>query len=535
MRLPLSAVSLLLCLSAALPAQPLDPARLLQPLTDNWPTFNGDYSGRRYSQLKQIDSNNVKDLGMAWVARTDVGPGENPFGVQIKSTPLMVDGILYVTMPDHTWALDAHTGREIWHFRWETKGGIHIGNRGVAIYRNSVYFETPDNYLICLNKATGKLRWSVEIADVKQQYFSTPAPLVVGEQLIVGVGGDSLDVPGFLEARSPEDGKVLWRWNTSPKPGEPGSETWPNPEAMAHGGGMTWMPGTYDPKLNLLYWATGNPNPVHAGQGRVGSDLWTCSIVALKADTGKLVWYFQTSPHDTHDWDGVNTPVIFDADFQGKPRKLLAQAARNGYFFLLDRETGKNLISKPYISINWSKGLDERGQPIPNPDKDPKTDGTLVSPNGTGGTNWQSPAFNPDTGLLYVSAVESHSVYYLTDTDEKPEGYGGRESSVFAKSSLRAIDYQTGDVRWTHTFPGPGGSISNLLTTAGNLLFSGDPSKNLIAFDPKNGKPLWHVKLQANVSNPPITYVLDGKQYLLAGAGDHLYAFTLPDKGVGLQ
>jgi len=192
-------------------------------------------------------------------------------------------------------------------------------------------------------------------------------------------------------------------------------------------------------------------------------------------------------------------------------------------------ETGKNLISKPYISINWSKGLDERGQPIPNPDKDPKTDGTLVSPNGTGGTNWQSPAFNPDTGLLYVSAVESHSVYYLTDTDDKPEGYGGRESSVFAKSSLRAIDFQTGDVRWSHTFPGPGGNIANLLTTAGNLLFSGDPSKNLIAFDPKNGKPLWHVRLLTSVSNPPITYSLDGKQYVVAGAGDHVYAFTLPD------
>lgn len=334
---------LLLCTAAGVFAQPVDPATFLRPLKDSWPIFNGDYSGRRYSELKQINSGNVNKLGLAWVARADIGGGSNPFGAQIKGTPIMIDGILYVTMPDHVWAFDARTGREIWHYKWETHGGIHIGNRGVAVYRDNVLVEMPDNYLVCLNRLTGKVKWSVEIADVKQQYFSTPAPLVIGEQVIVGVGGDSLDVPGFLESRNPEDGKLIWRWNTAPKPGEPGSETWPNPEAMSHGGGMTWMPGTYDPKLGLLYWATGNPNPVHAGQGRVGSDLYTCSIVALKVDTGKLVWYFQTSPHDTHDWDGTNTPVLIDGMYQGKPRKLLAQAARNGYFFLLDRETGKNL------------------------------------------------------------------------------------------------------------------------------------------------------------------------------------------------
>jgi acido-empty-quinoprotein group A len=514
----------LLLTSLALYGQPLDPAKLLQQPTDTWPTFNGDYSGRRFSPLKQINAKNVRNLTLAWSARADVGPG-----LQIKGTPLEINGVLYYTLPDHTWAIDARTGRQLWHFKWETTGGIHIGNRGVGVYGNWLFFETPDNFLISLDKNTGKLRWSVEIADVKRQYFSTPAPIVVGNHVLVGVGGDSLDVPGFLEARDPETGKVQWRWDSAPRPGELGADTWPNPEAMGHGGGMTWFPGTYDPQLNLLYWGTGNPNPVHAGQGRLGSNLWTCSIVALNADTGKLVWWFQMSPHDTHDWDGVQTPVLIDAEVDGKPRKLLAQANRNGFFFVLDRVTGKNVLSKPFVDLNWSKGLDAKGQPIPDPEKDPQTNGSFVNPSGNGGTNWPSPSFDPDTGLFYVSAVDSYSVYYLTDTDPKPEGYGGRENAVFTRSSLKAIDYKTGNVRWTHPFAGQGGNIFSLLTTAGGLLFSGDPSHNFIAFDPLTGKPLWHVRLAESLNNAPMTYMLDGRQYLVVAGGDELYAFTLPE------
>jgi alcohol dehydrogenase (cytochrome c) len=291
---------------------------------------------------------------------------------------------------------------------------------------------------------------------------------------------------------------------------------------------MTWLPGTYDPQLNLIYWGTGNPNPVHAGQGRLGDNLWTCSIVALNADTGKLVWAFQASPHDTHDWDAVETPVLFDAEFDGRPRKLLAQGSRNGYFFVLDRVTGKNLVSKTFVDVNWTKGLDAKGQPIPDPKKDPATDGTLVSPSGNGATNWPAPAFNPDTGLFYLNTVDSYSVMYLTDTDPKPEGYGGRETTLFTKSILKAIDYKTGAVRWSHPYPGPGGGTYSLLTTAGGLLFSGDPSRNFIAFDAVNGKPLWHVRLGATVTSGPVTYMMDGKQYLVVAAGDSLYAFTLP-------
>ena len=519
----------LLFVAAGLGAQPLDPAKLLQPATDQWPSFNGDYSGRRFSTLQQINTRNVRNLTLAWAARVETGGGNNPFGGSIKGTPLLVNGVLYVTLPDHAWAMDARTGRELWHFKWDTQGGIHIGNRGVGIYGDWLYFETPDNYLISLNKNTGKLRWSHRIADVKQQYFSTPAPLIIGNHVVVGVGGDSLDVPGFLEARDPETGKVQWRWDSTPKPGEPGSETWPNAEAMAHGGGMTWLPGTYDPDLKLIYWGTGNPNPVHAGQGRLGDNLWTNSIVALNPDSGKMVWYFQTTPHDTHDWDGVQTPVLIDGQFGGQDRKLLAQASRNGYFFLLDRVTGKNLISKPFVEINWSKGLDARGQPISNPDKEPKTDGALVSPSGNGATNWPAPAFNPNTGLFYVSAVDSFSVQFVTDTDPKPQGYGGREATIFTQSILKAIDYKTGEVRWSHPYPAGGSNFYSLLTTAGGLVFSGDPSRNFIAFDAGSGKPLWHVRLAGSPNNGPITYMLDGRQHLLVAGGDELYDFVLPD------
>ncbi len=516
-----------LLLPCFLPAQELDQAKLLNPPKDTWPTYNGDYSGRRYSPLKQINADNVKNLGLAWVYHANTGES-NPFGTQIKATPLVVNGVLYFTLPDHAWAVDARTGRELWHYKWETKGGIHIGNRGVGIYGDWLFFETPDNHLISLEAKTGKFRWSVEIADLAQEYFSTPAPLIIRNHVIVGVGGDSLDVPGYLEARDPETGKVQWHWNSEPRPGEPGAETWPSKDSMEHGGGMTWMPGTYDPELNLIYWGTGNPNPVHAGQSRKGDDLWTCSIVALNPDNGKMQWFFQPSPHDTHDWDAVQTPVLFDGEVNGQPRKLLAQASRNGYFFVLDRTNGKHILTEAYININWSKGVDSRGEPISNPAKEPKTDGALVAPSATGATNWFPPSFDPETGLLYVNTTQSYSVYYLTDTSEKPEGYGGRDEGVWSQGALEAIDYKTGKPRWTHRYPGNGGPSSGLLTTAGKLLFAGDPSGNIIAYDPANGHVLWHAGVGSSLSNGPMTYELNGQQYLVIGAGDNLFAFKLP-------
>jgi alcohol dehydrogenase (cytochrome c) len=510
-------------------AQGLDPSAILHPVPGSWPTYNGDYSGRRFSPLTQISQSNVKDLRLSWVFHADSGPSALPFASQIKSTPLEVDGVLYFTVPDHAWAVDARTGHEIWHYKWTSKGGIHIGNRGVGIYKDWLFFETPDNHLISLDKNTGKLRWAVGIADLDLEYFSTTAPLVIRNHVIVGVGGDSLDVPGYLESRDPETGALQWRFNTEPRPGEPGSETWPSAQAMEHGGGMPWLTGTYDPDLNLLFWGTGNPNPVHAPQSRNGDNLFTCSIVALDPDNGKLVWYFQASPHDTHDWDDVEEPVMFDAEVKGKPRKLIAQAARNGYFFVLDRTNGEQVVTAPFDSeLNWSSGINPKGQPIPNPAKEPQTDGTLVNPQSDGATNWLPPSFDPQTGLFYASVTPSYSVFYLTDTSEHPEGYGGIDSYVWAESALVALDYKTGRIRWRHVYPGEGAYLSGILTTAGKLLFTGDPSGNIIAFDPETGKPLWHARLASSVANGPMSYELDRRQYLVVGAGDTLYAFTVP-------
>jgi len=521
-------LALYLAVTACVSAQLLDPAKLLHPPTDSWPTYNGDYSGRRYSTLDQISASNVSSLSIQWMFRTNVGPMRGGMApAPIKGAPLQVNGILYLTLPDHVWALNAVTGEEIWHYSWADRGGHLLGNRGVGMYGNWLYFLAPDGWFICLNAKDGKERWKIQVADSRMQYFTTMSPLVVGNHIIVGVGGDAMDMPGYLESRDPETGALQWRWNSEPREGEPGAETWPNKGAMEHGGGMTWMPGTYDPELNLLYWGTGNPNPVYAAQGRKGSNLWTCSIVALNPDTGKLAWYFQASPHDTHDWDNVETPVLFDAEIKGQKRKLLAQAARNGYFFVLDRTNGKNIVSVPFSGANWSKGVDGKGQPIPNDAKEPKTDGALLNIPGIGGTNWFPPSFDPETGLFYVNSVQGYSLAYLTDTEERPEGYGGSGRTLLSESVVKAIDYKTGETRWSHQFPGRGMVGSGLLSTAGHLLFSGDGAGNLIAWNPETGAIIWHFRLPAPVSNGPTTYLLNGRQYLLVGAGDTLYSFAL--------
>lgn len=495
-------------------------ADLLKAPTTTWPTYNGDYSGRRYSTLGQITTSNAGSLALSWVFRAG--------SVPIKSTPLLVDGILYVTVPDNVWAVDARTGRQIWHYSYVSDGGDHIGNRGVGMYGDWLYFETPDAHLVCLNAKDGTERWKVQLADVKLGYFSTMAPLVIGNHVIVGVSGDVTDVPGFLDSRDPETGKLQWRWYTEPKPGEPGSETWPaNSDAITHGGGMTWMTGTYDPELKLLYWGIGNPNPVLAGAGRPGDNLYTCSIVALDPETGKLVWHFQPSPHDVHDWDAVQTPILFDADFGGAPRKLIAQASRNGYFFVLDRATGKNLLTAPFIETNWATGIDATGKPIRNPAKDPTPDGSLVSPGSDGATNWLAPSFDPQTGLFYVSARRLWSIFYLT-ADGKAEGWGGRDHNLWAESDIRAIDYQTGKIKWTHPI-GRGEGRTGILTTAGGVLFSGDNDGNLLALDAATGKTLWHVGVGAGSDNSPMTYELDGRQYVLYGVHDMMFVFALPE------
>ncbi|HZT33781.1 MAG TPA: acido-empty-quinoprotein group A [Bryobacteraceae bacterium] len=511
---------LALALAACAWPQGLNPSALLKLPTDTWPTYNGDYSGRRYSPLKQINASNAGYLTLAWAFQ--------PRSVAIKSTPLLINGILYLTVPDRVWAVDARTGREVWHYHYESAGGDHIGHRGVAMWGNWLYFTTPDAHLVCLNARDGSVRWTIELADWKLGYFSTMAPLVVRNHIIVGVSGDVTDIPGYLESVDPETGSLQWRWYTEPKPGQPGSESWPQgTDAITHGGGMTWMTGTYDPQLNLLYWGTGNPNPVLAGDIRKGDNLYTCSIVALHPDTGKLAWYFQPSPHDTHDWDAVQTPVLLDASYQGRPRKLLAQASRNGYFFLLDRTDGQHLLTSRFIETNWAKGIDSRGRPIPNPEKEPRPDGTLVEPGSDGATNWMSPSFSPETGLFYVVARRVFSIFYYTATG-KPEGWAGRDRNLYSDSTLRAIDYRTGQIRWNHEL-GPGESVAGILSTAGGLLFTGDSQGNLLVLDARTGKTLWHASAGGNMVSSPMTYELDGRQYVVEGVQGVLYAWALPE------
>lgn len=517
----------LLCvatIAAAACAQGLDPASIAHPAHDAWPTFNGDYSGKRFSDLRQINRDNVGFLSLAWAFQTDVttGPG-------LKSTPLLVNGTLYFTEPDDVWAVDARSGQQHWHYHYHANEGLHIGQRGLGMYKDRLFFETPDAHLLCLDAKSGEVQWNTELADVKLGYWATMAPLVVGDHVLAGVSGDFNDLHGFVDSVDPDTGKLQWRWNSLPKPGQLGSNTWPpSGDAMQHGGGMTWNTGTYDPELNLVYWGTANPNPVLDGSTRAGDNLFTCSIVALNPDTGALVWYFQPSPHDVHDWDAVQAPILVDAEWKGQRRKLLLQASRNGYLFVLDRTTGKPLLTAPYEDINWSKGIDSQGRPIENPEKDPSPAGTLVEPDAIGATNWMSPSFDPDTGLLYVDTHRSYSLYYAFNTG-KPEGFGGRDLTVWSRCFLRAIDYKTGKSRWVHEL-GPGWTWTGVLSTAGGLVFTADVHGNVLALDANTGDTLWHTFAGGQSEQPPITYELDGHQYLLVGAHGVVYAFALPDK-----
>jgi alcohol dehydrogenase (cytochrome c) len=493
----------------------LDSAKLLNPGTDSWPGYNGDYSGRRFSALAQINVSNVKGLSLAWLY---------PLAGGTKATPLFIDGILYFATPDNAYAVEARTGRELWHFRWQSKGGIHIGNRGMAALGDTLYFETPDCHLVALKMSNGAERWNKTICDLELFYYGSVAPVVIKNHVIAGVSGDDLDVPGYLEAHDPVTGDQRWRWWVVPQTmDEPGSDTWPDVEAMKHGGGMTWQPVTYDPELNLIYVTTGNPQPVIAFKNRAGSNLFTGSIVALNADTGKMVWYFQSSPHDTHDWDSTQTAVLFDGDVNGQPRKLIAQAARNGHFFVLDRTNGKAIVSSEFVKTNWSLGYDAKGQPIPNPAKFPQLDGALVSPNQGGAANWPSPSFSPLTGLFYVNATRAFSVYYIYDPSDNPQGWGGTDRGGWSESMLQAIDVKTGKVRWSH--PWEGGSHLGILTTAGNLLFTGG-SGGLEALNATTGQAVWHSRI-GNVTNGPITYEMDGQQYVIVSSSSAIAAFVM--------
>jgi alcohol dehydrogenase (cytochrome c) len=515
----LGSVSVLL-LSTVLTAQQggLTTAQIEKPSSDSWPTYNGDYSGRRFSTLTKINASNVKNLSLAWIY--DLAGGG-----QLKATPVQVNGVLYFSTPDHAYAVEARTGRELWHYTWtRNRGGTHIGNRGMAVLGDSAFFVTPDCNLVSLDIKTGQEQWFKEICSLEMMYFGSIAPVVVKDKLILGPSGDDLDVPAYLESRDPKNGEMIWRWYVTPQnAGEPGIATWPNLDMAKHGGGMTWQPITYDPALNLIFVTTGNPQPVVAFKNREGANLFTASIVALNADTGKMVWHFQSSPHDTHDWDATQTAVVFDGVINGQPRKLIAQASRNGKFFVLDRTNGKAIVSTEYVKTNWSLGYDEKGQPVPNPEKRPQIAGALVTPNQGGATNWFAPSFSLQTGLFYVNANRAFSVWYIYDPSDNPMGWGGTDRGGYSEQpQLKAIDYKTGQIRWS--IPRYGGN-SGLLSTAGNVVF-GSAASGIGAYNATTGEPLWNSRI-GGVSNGPITYELDGKQHVVAGAGSRLVAFVL--------
>jgi alcohol dehydrogenase (cytochrome c) len=345
--------------------------------------------------------------------------------------------------------------------------------------------------------------------------------------VILGTSGDTANVTHFVEALDWRTGKIVWRTSTVPKPGTPAASTWPNAAAMSHGGGPAWLTGTYDPDLNLIYWGTGNPHTVLAGAGRAGANLYTCSILALNAETGAIVWYFQASPHDTHDWDAVETPVLLDATFNGKPRKLLAQASRNGYFFVLDRKTGENLLTTRFSAANWAMGVDSNGSPIPNPAKEPQLDGALITLPEDGGTSWMAPSFDPEMGLLYFNAWRGYSYWYLNPGKRPTDHQGGGSDSLVAHSVLMALDYRTGKIRWQKP-SGEGLNAASILTTAGHLLFTADASGNLLALEPTDGRVLWHTRPGGILDDAaPITYQLDGTQYVVTGVDGVMYAWTL--------
>jgi alcohol dehydrogenase (cytochrome c) len=499
-------------MTTTLLAQGVTSSVLLHPPTDSWPGYHGDYSGRRHSGLTQITPDNVNRLSLAWAFQTNQE-------AELKATPLVVDGIVYVSAPDNVWAVDARSGHQLWHYRYPPNKGLHIGHRGVGMYGGWLYFTTPDAHLISLNAKDGTVRWDVEVADVKQGYWTSMAPLIVQNHVLVGISGDFDNLRGYVRSIDPETGKTQWEWDSTPPAGTPNATT----------GGTTWMTGTYDPDLNLIYWGTGNPTPVLTASTRPGDDLYTCSIVALDPATGKLKWSFQPSPHDTHDWDAVEIPVLVDGDFHGTPYKMLLQTSRNGYFFVLDRTTGKSLLTVPFGPVNWALGVDKEGRPIPNPAKEPARDGRLVAPDEGGLTNYRSPSFDPQTGLFIVDAHPSYGIYFA-----KPEdgtfGWAGADYGVWGSAVLEAIDYQTGKIKWSHPL-GPHGAGAGVLTTDSGVCFTGDALGNFMALKTADGETLWHAGTGAEMQTSPLTYELDGRQYVLTGSGSVLFAWALPAGG----
>lgn len=509
-------------------------ADIARPKAGEWPTYHGHLSGNRHSPLHQINSTNVAQLAPKWTLPVSSGAQRT-----LQVTPVVVDGVMYVTAANEAVALDARTGRQIWRYsRPRTKGVIGDAgsgsgiNRGVAVLGDRIFMVTDHAHVIALHRLTGHLLWDVEMADYRQHYGSTSAPLVVNDLVIAGVSGGDEGIRGFLDAHKASTGERVWRFWTIPSPGEAGSETWIG-KALEHGCGATWLTGTYDPEARLLYWPTGNPCPDYNGDERKGDNLYTNSVVALDPDTGKLKWHYQFTPHDLHDWDATETPMLVDAEFRGRQRKLLVQGNRNGFFYVLDRLTGELLMAEPFVkNLTWASGIGPDGRPTLLPGHEPTPNGTRACPSVAGATNWPSTAFNPATGLFYLMAAESCNIYTKNPKwwKQGESFYGGGTRRAVVENGgkfLRALDLQTGRIAWE--VPVEGGILqSGVMSTAGGLVFYGDGSGAFVAVDATTGKLLWHFRTGQSWKAGPMTYTIDGKQYIGMTAGSTIMVFGLP-------
>lgn len=513
---------------------------------ENWLTYNGDYMSQRYSRLDQITPDNVTNLELKWILQNQV------FGAW-QSNPIIVDGVMYVTeRPNSVMAVDASTGRVFWKFRHTPSENARVccgaNNRGVAVLDDRVFMGTLDARLIALDRINGQPLWNAEVADVNLAYSVTMAPLVVKDKIIVGVGGGEYGIRGYVAAFDAETGEQAWKTYTIPGPGEPGHDSWEGDD-WEHGGASVWITGSFDPELNLTYWGVGNPGPDwNAGQ-RPGDNLFSDSVIALDADTGELEWYFQFTPNDGYDYDSVQVPVLADMVWRGEPKKVMMWANRNGYFYVLDRVTGLFLEGKPFVTVNWSSGLDENGRPIPTP----QPEGMPTYPGNQGGTNWYPPSYSPRTGLFYFSAWENYATIYRAEESEYVPGQAflGGGFSVLAPSpdaptigigrtnpinnwtdevgyaSLKAMDPQTGEAVWSYNQYDV--SDSGMLTTATDLLFTGGREGYFHAIDARSGDLIWNVNLGGQIVMAPVTYMVDGIQYVSVISGNGLSTFALRD------
>ena len=521
-------ILLLLLTQLALGQASYDKIRRAESEPGDWLTYSGNYRSYRYSPLKQIDTSNVARLKPAWVYQVRE-PGK------VQTSPIVVGGNLYITEKSHiVTALDGRTGRPLWSYRRTTpadaRGCCGPVNRGLAILDDTLFLGTFDSHLVAIDVRTGKMRWDVVVADYKAGYTITVAPLALKDKVIVGIDGGEFGIRGFLDAYDAKTGKRAWRFWTVPGPGEPGNETWAG-ESWKTGAAPTWVTGSYDPDLNLIYWGTGNPGPDWNGDDRKGDNLYSDSLLAIDADTGKLRWYFQFTPHDVHDWDSNQTPILIDGVVNGRQRKLVAQANRNGFYYVLDRESGEFLCGTAFAKQTWASGLDSRGRPILLPNAEPTPEGTMVYPGLAGNTNWFSPSFSPQTGLFYVMAQENYAqVFYKAKTDYQPghafEGGGARNvAGLESDSVVKAIEAETGKIKWEFKLHAP--PTGGLLSTAGRLVFGGGREGNFFALDAESGKPLWHFQTGAQISANPISYLVDQKQYVAIASGQALFVFAL--------